>query len=69
MLAPLLPLCVAAGLEALARPLAQAAERCADAIADDVNAKMIGGPEVWAARLQPFFPRVYDFLVRRVKST
>ena len=48
---------------------ARFAERCADAIADDVNAKMIGGPEVWAARLQPFFPRVYDFLVRRVKST
>jgi short-subunit dehydrogenase len=48
---------------------AQFATRCADAIARRVNDKMIGGPEVWAARLAPFFPRVYDFLVRRVKST
>jgi dehydrogenase/reductase SDR family protein 7B len=47
----------------------QFAKRCADAIANDATDKMIGGPEVWAARLQPFFPRVYDFLVRRVKST
>ncbi|PRQ05823.1 putative oxidoreductase SadH [Enhygromyxa salina] len=45
------------------------ARRCADAIASDVRRKMIGGPEVWAARLAPFFPGVYDFLIRRVKST
>lgn len=47
----------------------QFANRCADAIARRVNNKMIGGPEVWAARLAPFFPRVYDYLVRRIKST
>jgi dehydrogenase/reductase SDR family protein 7B len=47
----------------------QFARRCADAIADDVNDKMIGGREVWAARFAPLLPRLYDFLVRRVKST
>ncbi|KIG17562.1 3-oxoacyl-[acyl-carrier protein] reductase [Enhygromyxa salina] len=47
----------------------QFATRCADAIARRVSDKMIGGPEVWAARLAPFFPRVYEYLVRRVKST
>jgi short-subunit dehydrogenase len=45
------------------------AERCADAIAADASDRMIGGAEVWAARLAPLFPRVYEFLVRRVKST
>lgn len=43
--------------------------RAATAIARDREEVMIGGPEVWAARLQPFFPRLYSFLVRRVKST
>ncbi len=47
----------------------QFAIRCADAIAEQASDKMIGGPEVWAARLAPFFPRLYDYLVRRVKST
>jgi short-subunit dehydrogenase len=47
----------------------QFARRCADAIADDASDKMIGGPEVWAARLAPLLPRLYDYLVRRVKST
>lgn len=45
------------------------ARKAADAIAHDAAEVMIGGPEVWAARLQPFFPRVYNYLVRRVKST
>jgi dehydrogenase/reductase SDR family protein 7B len=47
----------------------QFALRCADAIAADVNDKMIGGREVWAARLAPLLPRLYAYLVRRVKST
>jgi dehydrogenase/reductase SDR family protein 7B len=47
----------------------QFARRCATAIADDVNNKMIGGPEVVFARLAPLLPRLYDYLVRRVKST
>ena len=47
----------------------QFARRCADAIADDVANKMIGGPEVWAARFAPLLPRLYDYLVRYVKST
>jgi dehydrogenase/reductase SDR family protein 7B len=47
----------------------QFARRCADAIAQRVNDKMIGGPEVWAARFAPLLPRLYDYLVRRVKST
>lgn len=47
----------------------QFASRCADAIARRTSDAMIGGPEVWAARLKPFFPRLYDYLVRRVKST
>jgi dehydrogenase/reductase SDR family member 7B len=46
----------------------QFARRCADAIANDASNKMIGGGEVWAARLAPLFPRLYDYLVRRVKS-
>jgi len=45
------------------------ARRCADAIANDTRETMIGGPEVWAARLAPFFPWLYRYLVRRVKST
>lgn len=45
------------------------AKRCADAIARGQADVMIGGPEVWAARLAPIFPRVYDFMVRRVKTT
>jgi short-subunit dehydrogenase len=47
----------------------QFATRCADAIASNSGDRMIGGPEVWAARLAPVFPRVYDRLVRRVKTT
>lgn len=47
----------------------QFARRCADAIAADASDKMIGGREVWAARLAPFLPRVYDYFVRRVKTT
>ena len=45
------------------------ARRCARAIERRVDESMIGGREVWAARLAPFFPRVYNYLVRRVKST
>lgn len=45
------------------------ADRCADAIARREDARMIGGSEVWAARFAPLFPRVYNFLVRRVRST
>jgi dehydrogenase/reductase SDR family protein 7B len=45
------------------------ASKCADAIARHTPDVMIGGPEVWAARLEPFFPWLYRFLVRRVKST
>lgn len=52
-----------------AMPAQEFARRCADAIANDTQATMIGGPEVWAARLAPFFPRVYSYLVRRIKST
>lgn len=44
------------------------ARRCANAIANDVNDKMIGGPEVVFAVLAPLFPRLYDYMVRRVKS-
>lgn len=47
----------------------QFASKCADAIARAQQDVMIGGPEVWAARLEPFFPRLYAYLVRRVKST
>ena len=45
------------------------ARRCVRAIEREVDEIMIGGPEVWAARLAPLFPRVYNYLVRRVKST
>lgn len=45
------------------------ASRCANAIARRQDAQMIGGNEVWAARLAPFFPRVYNYLVRRFRST
>ena len=45
------------------------ARRCSDAIARRDDARMIGGPEVWAARLAPIFPRVYAYMVRRVRST
>lgn len=45
------------------------ATKCADAIAKQRDDAMIGGPEVWAARLAPLLPRLYNYLVRRVKST
>jgi dehydrogenase/reductase SDR family member 7B len=45
------------------------ARKCADAIAEHARERMIGGPEVWAARLAPLLPGLYSFLVRRVKST
>lgn len=45
------------------------ASRCADSMARREDARMIGGPEVWAARFAPIFPRVYSFFIRRVKST
>ncbi|EDM76369.1 oxidoreductase [Plesiocystis pacifica SIR-1] len=45
------------------------AVKAADALARQVEEIMIGGNEVWAARLEPFFPRLYSFLVRRVRST
>lgn len=47
----------------------QFARRCADAIARKTPDAMIGGPEVWAARLEPFLPWLYRYLIRRVKST
>lgn len=47
----------------------QFAPKCADAIARKVPDAMIGGPEVWAARLEPFLPWLYRYLIRRVKST
>ncbi len=45
------------------------ARKAADAIANNREDTMIGGPEVWAARFAPLLPRVYSYLVRRVKST
>jgi dehydrogenase/reductase SDR family member 7B len=45
------------------------ARKAADAIAKHRDDAMIGGPEVWAARFAPLLPRVYNYLVRRVKST
>jgi dehydrogenase/reductase SDR family member 7B len=45
------------------------ARRCADAIARRRDDAMIGGPEVWAARFAPLLPRLYNYLIRRVKST
>ncbi|HLT36718.1 MAG TPA: SDR family oxidoreductase [Enhygromyxa sp.] len=47
----------------------QFARKCVDAIARREADVMIGGPEVWAARLEPFLPWLYRYLVRRVKST
>ncbi len=45
------------------------AGKAANAIAQRRDEVMIGGLEVWAAKLAPIFPRVYTFLIRRVKST
>jgi dehydrogenase/reductase SDR family protein 7B len=45
------------------------ARKCVDAIARRTPEAMIGGTEVWAARLEPFFPWLYRYLVRRVRST
>ena len=45
------------------------AKRAVDAIARDRDEALIGGREVFIARIAPFLPRVYNYLVRRVKST
>lgn len=45
------------------------AKRCVDVMERREDERMIGGREVLAAKFGPIFPRVYNFLVRKVKST
>jgi dehydrogenase/reductase SDR family protein 7B len=43
--------------------------RCVDAIERDKSDVMIGGGEVWLARLAPLLPGLCDYIVRRARTT